>query len=78
MSCRPWHVKLLGDLLTIAKIDGTANDSPVDEIDARPEGAKEGLASRLASHIIYITFRMISVVVRCCSSMFESHVWHHS
>ena len=25
----------VGDLVTIAKLDGTANDSPVDELDAR-------------------------------------------
>ena len=28
-------VTLPGDLVTIAKLDGTANDSPVDELDAR-------------------------------------------
>ena len=28
-------VTLPGDLVTIAKLDGTANDSPIDELDAR-------------------------------------------
>ncbi len=32
-SMQNWHGS--GDLVTIAKMDGTANDSPVDALDSR-------------------------------------------